>query len=113
MARSKYERTLRDLVRARRAPAAFDLPAADPAALEYWAAKGCVELTKAWGGEIVDAVLTPMGLTYLDERADTKREKRSDAVRGFFTNYLAGVLSGVTVTLLLEHVIVPLLSRAR
>lgn len=81
-------------------------------AAEYWAAKGCLELRRAWGGAIIRIEVTPQGRTYFNDRTDAKREKRADAVRSFFTSYWSGVLSGITVTLLLEHIILPLLAKA-
>lgn len=105
----KRENILRDLIADHR----LDLTDPDVLeAVEYWAAEDCVEVIRAWGGAPVSVTVTQKGRAYFMKKGDTKREKISDAVRSFFSNYFAGLFSGITATLLLEHVIVPLLSKA-
>ena len=64
-------------------------------ALEYWIAKGCLDVSRAWGGKILSISVTPKGFTYFDD----KREARAAFWRERCVNFIGGFVSGVLTTL--------------
>ena len=69
---------------------------ADREALEHLEAEGLVKLTRAMGGDIVFLHLLPGSASWIQDRADRRREKWLNRLLG----YVLGVMTGLTANLL-------------
>ena len=98
-----YDQVLRDAIRARHGDMSGFLAEckASPEkleALDFWDAKECLHVTRAWGGEITAVDVLPNGITWFADR----HKERVDFWREHIVKFLGGFIAGVLTTLLAE-----------
>ncbi len=108
MRRFVRNRVLREVIAARHSGpdallASFLGSAEKTEALEYWADKGCLELTRAWGGQIVSIALTSRGFTYFEDLRDERERFWRDRCVSFIGGFVAGVLTAVCSAVLIQR----------